>query len=165
MGSGRAILTGFSAAGCNLVTYIGADGQFAPRELIRFFPAIDNSDIVVAFRSSRCDYSAYRLFNSFVYLYLIYILFSLKIKDINWVHLYKREAIKGIKINSSGVFMLGEMLIKAKEKGFKIAEVETSYFPRRAGKAKCSKPAVALKAFSEIFRLWFRMKLGIDRNE
>lgn len=164
-GSGRAILTGFSRASCHLVTYIGADGQFNPEEIRLFFPLIDNVDIIVAYRSSRADYSFYRLFNSFLYQCLIRILFGLNVRDINWVHMYRREVVETISADSNGVFMLGEMLIKAKQNGFRIAEVRTSYYPRRAGKAKCGNPYVAIKAFFEIIKLWLRCAFTVNYNE
>jgi glycosyltransferase involved in cell wall biosynthesis len=158
MGPGKALLTGFSCASCHLVTYISADGQFDPQEIKRFFPIIDDVDIVVAYRTNRCDYSLYRLFNSFIYLNLIRLLFGLKVKDVNWVHLYRKEVIEQIKVNSTGVFMLGESLIRAKGAGFKIAEIPTSYYPRRMGKAKGAHPQAAIKAFLEMIKLWRQLK-------
>ncbi|MBM3252142.1 MAG: glycosyltransferase family 2 protein [Candidatus Omnitrophica bacterium] len=165
MGSGRAVLTGFFNASCHFVTYIGADGQFNPQEIKLFFPLMDDVDIIVAYRSSRSGYSIYRLFNSFVYLYLIRLLFGLNVRDINWVHIYRKEVVENIKVNSNGVFMLGEILIKANRKKFKIGEVRTSYYPRLAGKAKCSNPKVAIKAIFEIINLWLALKFGIKNNE
>lgn len=164
MGPGMALLTGYQNCEKDYLTYIPADGQFSPAELIGMLKAGKDAEIVVSYRSSRQDYSFYRLMNSFVYLALNRILFGLNFKDINWVHLYDRRIFEKIKVKSHGVFLLGEILAKAKHVGFRIRQIPTAYYPRKCGKAKGGSPKAVLTALKEMFSLWWHMTIIKDER-
>lgn len=163
VGSGEAIYTGIKNSCKELVMYIPADGQFEVSEIPLFIKAAENADIVLGTRSSREDYSLFRKINSKLYLFLARILFGLKYRDINWVHLWRKEIFDRFKISSKGVAFLLEIVVKAKKSTYKIAEVFSVYRPRIAGKAKGSKLKSVFRALKEIICLYFKERLAIKK--
>ena len=159
LGQGTALATGYAQCRKDYVTYVPADGQVNPAELINILKAAEDADIIITFRSNRFDYSFFRLINSFVYIALNQILFGLKYRDINWVHMYNRRIFEKVKIRSTGVFILGEILAKAKRIGFTIKEIPSTYYPRKNGRAKGGRPKSVFTAIKEMFRLWWRMEI------
>ncbi len=164
MGQGTALSTGYSQCRKDYVTYMPADGQVEPNELVNMLKATENADIVITYRSNRSDYSLFRLINSFVYLALNRLLFGLKYRDVNWVHMYNREIFKKIKVGSTGVFFLGEILAKAKRLGFTIKEIPSTCYPRKSGMAKGGRPVSVFIAVKEMLWLWWRMKILKERT-
>jgi len=159
MGQGTALSTGYAQCRKDYVTYMPADGQVNPGELVGMLKDTEDADIVITFRSSRADYSLFRLISSFTYTVLNRILFGLKYKDINWVHMYDRRIFEKIKIGSTGVFFLGEILAKAQRLGYTIKEIPSNYYQRKSGKAKGGKPRSVFTAVKEMFSLWWKMKI------
>ena len=80
----------------------------------------------------------------------------MKLKDYNWIHLYNRKifANKSITIESNGIFMLAEILIKAHRKGFTFFEFEVQQTQRLTGIATSAKPSAMFKTFSEVLLFW-----------
>lgn len=158
-GFGGAVLTGLGEARHQLITYNSADGQFDIGELDRLLQAMDGSEVVLGYRTSRSDYSPYRKMNSMAYMVLLRLLFGLKFRDVNWIHLYRREIFDRVKVTSTGVFFCAEVVIKAARAGMKIAEVETSYYPRVGGVARGGKLPVVAKTFADLLRTWRRLRV------
>lgn len=158
-GFGGAVLTGLSEASHQLITYNSADSQFDIGELDRLLQAMNGSDIVLGYRTQRSDYSPYRKLNSMAYMILLRWLFGLRFKDVNWIHLYRREVFDRVKVTSTGVFFCAEVVIKAVRAGMKIAEVETSYYPRVGGRARGGRIPVVAKTFADMLRLWRRLRV------
>lgn len=159
LGQGTALITGYAQCRKDYVTYMPADGQVNPEELISMLEAAEGTDIVITFRSNRFDYSFFRLVNSLAYIALNQILFGLNYKDINWVHMYNRRIFEKVRVRSKGVFMLGEILVKAKRAGFTIKEIPSTYYPRKSGKAKGGRPKSVFTAIKEMFRLWWKIEI------
>jgi glycosyltransferase involved in cell wall biosynthesis len=157
-GSGGAILTGVRAARCELVMYVPADGQFKIEEIADFVRAVDGHDIVIGARIKRSDYSAFRRLSSRVFLWLVRLLFGTRLRDVNWVHLWRRRIFDVVTPRSRGVFMLEEILVRATRAGFTIQEIDSFYIPRIAGKAKGSHPATILRTIVDMLR--FRLDGG-----
>jgi glycosyltransferase involved in cell wall biosynthesis len=153
-GSGGAIMTGIRAARCELVMYVPADGQFKIDEIADFVRAVDGHDIVIGARIKRSDYSAFRLLSSKVFLVLVRLLFQTKLRDVNWVHLWRRKIFDVVAPRSRGVFMLEEILVRSTRAGFTIREIDSFYIPRIAGKAKGSHPATILRTIVDMMRFW-----------
>ncbi len=112
---------------------------------------------MVSFRKEKVGYSLQKKINSWVYHFLVSYLFSMNLKDYNWIHMYNRRIFnnKDVFIEHNGIFMLAEVLIKAKKKGFTFYEFEVVQIERLTGIATASKLSAIVKTIFEIisFRL------------
>ena len=154
-GSGAAILTGIAHARCDLVTYIPADGQFHLPEIADFLRAMEGHDIVIGARIKRSDYSRFRLLSSRVFILLVNRLFHQSFQDVNWVHMWRRAVFDQVTPRSRGVFLLEEILVRARRAGFRVAEIQSFYIPRRSGRAKGGDPRTILRTIVEMLRFWW----------
>jgi glycosyltransferase involved in cell wall biosynthesis len=159
-GSGGAILTGVEQARCELVMYVPADGQFKIDEIGDFVRAMDGGDIVIGARMKRTDYSWFRLLSSKVFLLLVNFLFRHDLRDVNWVHMWKKKVFDTVRPHSRGVFMLEEILVRARRAGFVVKEIDSLYIPRTAGKAKGSHPATILRTILDMAVFWREWRKG-----
>jgi len=164
LGSGAAIKTGVAHAACEYVIYVPADDQFNIREVDGFLSLTDRADIVIGVRLERSDYSWFRLLSSRVFIALANFLFGFRYKDVNWVHLWRREAFQKIRPRSKGVFMLEEILVRADRLGYKVAEIDSGYRPRIAGRPKGCSIRSILTAIYEMGQLWLEMHLHRRRR-
>ncbi|MCL5256396.1 MAG: glycosyltransferase family 2 protein [Chloroflexi bacterium] len=158
-GFGGAVLTGIAAARKELITYNSADSQFDIKELGRLLSAADNADVVLGYRSSRSDYSLYRRMNSAIFMRLMRLLFGVPFRDINWVHLYRRDIFSRVHVRSRGIFFCGEIVVRACRSGYRFAEVETSYHPRAGGKARGGRVGAVAKTFLDMMRTWWQIRV------
>lgn len=156
-GYGAALRTGFLSAKKELVFYTDGDNQFDIKELPRLIELKDKYDIVSGYRLRRQD-SFSRKLNAALYNFALFILFGLRIRDVDCAFkLYKRELFDKIEIISNGALVDAEILIKAKRLGYKIGQCGVSHFPRAAGKQTGANIKVILRAFKEIIKL--RLKI------
>ncbi|HPQ68251.1 MAG TPA: glycosyltransferase family 2 protein [bacterium] len=158
-GSGQAIRTGLAAATMDLTIFVPADGQFDPKEIVRFAQAAAGYDIVLGYRSHRDSYSIWRKMQSSVYLHLVNFLFGQRFRDVNWVQMWRTQTAGRIELQSSGVFMQQELISRAQRRGMKITEVPSSFLSRTAGLAKGSSSSTIRQTIREM--LIFRF--GRDR--
>lgn len=156
-GFGNAVKHGFNLARKDLLIYVPSDNQFDVSEIASLVPAIDYSDIVLAYRDNRLQDTVYRRILSRGFKLLIHIIFDIEFCDVNWIHLYKREIFDKIKISSNGVFFCGEIVVKAKRAGYKFSEIKTSFYKRKAGATKNFKFKVVLQTFIDMLRVKFNL--------
>lgn len=150
-GIGEAWKTLYRKAKKDLIFTLPADGQIKANELKKFFPLINQYDIIVGVRKKRNDSMPRRLFSG-IYNFLLRWLFKLKVKDINSIKLYKKEILSKCRPRIGSAFGEAEILIKAQKKGFKVGEVEINHFPRQFGRQTGANPKVVWRAFSDLFR-------------
>lgn len=156
---GGALKEGFKRASKELVLYIDADLAF---DLTEIKKAIDiltekNADFVSAYRINRGVDGLRRSIYSYFYNKMVNFIFKLELKDVNFAFkLFKREVLGEITLESEGSFISAELLIKAKLKGFKIAQLPVKYFSRTGGRSMLSSPAVIAKILFELNVFYFR---------
>jgi len=156
LGPGSGVFTGIRESRGEFVIFIPADLALDIDELHKYIAASHDCDIVVGIRSDRRDYSLFRKFVSLVNITLIKLLFGMKERQFNYIHMYRREMLEQIHIESRGVFLTAEIMIKARDLGYRLREVDITYVPRTAGKATCGSPAVIERAVRDLFRLWWK---------
>ncbi len=160
-GIGISLKDGFFNAKYDLIFDLPADGQQDPKELKSFLPLIKEADIVAGWRKKREDpfkrILGARLYNSF-----LCFLFGIKIRDIDWVKLYRKSVFDRIKIESNSSFVIAEIIIKAHKKGCVIKEVPVGHKPRMCGKASGYKLSIVSKQLFDLFKTW--MKLTFEKN-
>ena len=162
MGFGGAIRRGIELSTMPNILCIPADNPLDEVTLDELLKEIHNADVIVGYRSKRLGYSRFMLFNSYCYHWLISNLFKLKLKDYNWVHMYKKYIFDQgkVSIQYDGIFMLAEVLIKASYSGFKIKEVKIDQKQRITGVASASKLINILRTGADVFRFYIQLKLS-----
>jgi len=157
-GYGAALQSGFSAATKELVFYTDGDGQFDISEMPPLLDLMDGCDIVSCYRLDRRD-SAIRKLNAWCWGRLVCFLFKMKIRDIDCAFkLYKRRIFENITMSSTGALIDTEILAKASASGYRIVQQGVHHYPRQAGVQTGAKPAVILRAFRELFRLYKQIR-------
>lgn len=153
-GYGETMLVGIRKARKEFVCYMPADGQFLVGDMRNCFYRMLDSDLIFGYRGRRSDYTIYRLILSYGYLFLLRILFGMKYRDVNWLNIWRTKLVQGINISSRSVFILAEIGIRFKRKGFRIAQAPSFYRIRRGGKVKNAKPSVALRTFIDVVKFF-----------
>jgi glycosyltransferase involved in cell wall biosynthesis len=155
-GGGHAIYTGIQNAKGTLITFFPADLAMDINQFYKYLDASENNDVIVGIRSDRRDYSFFRKLVSFINITLIRVLFGMKQRQYNYIHLYHSKIFNDFEIESRGIFITAEIMIKARDNGYSIAEVDIDYIPRQHGKASNGKLSVIFKTFAEIIKYWFK---------
>ena len=125
--------------------------------------AADKPDVVVGFRIKRAD-PFVRLAYARSYRLALRIFFGLKVRDPDCAcKLFRRAALDGIRVESEGGFLSGELLVKLLQRKRTIAEVGVAHYPRVAGKQTGANPKVVLRAVRDFWRLRLRLSIGRAR--
>jgi len=160
-GYGAAFKSGFYNASLPWITFIDADGQFDFAEINHFLEAQKNTnaDLVIGYYLDR-KVSRLRKLNSLVWQTIVFMLFGLKVRDIDCgFKLVSKRVLDTIpRLESErGAFISSEFLIKAKKAGFKIVEIGVTHYPRKQGEATGAKLNVIVKSFIDLFKLWWKL--------
>jgi glycosyltransferase involved in cell wall biosynthesis len=159
LGPGSAILTGIRNSTKDVICFHAADQQLDFNQVAGFIPLLDEHDLVIGSRSGRPGYTTMRMLASHTYITLAHTLFGLReYDDFNFLYLYRREIFDGMPIESDGVFMCTEVLVRALDRGAKIAKVEAECKPRKVGVSSCFKAPVIQKTFGEMLGFWWRRR-------
>jgi len=162
-GYGAALKSGLYQAQYSWIIFTDADGQFDFREVHNFFEVQEKTgaDLVIGYYLKR-RVSLFRILASkYLWELPVFLLFRLRVRDIDCgFKLIKKEVIEKIpKLEAErGPFITTELLVKAKQSGFKIAEVGVHHYPRQAGQATGASLKVIISGFSDLIRLQRKLK-------
>jgi len=158
-GFGSAVRTGIQLAKQQYLLCVPADSPLSNDMYTAFAACCHQADIIVGYRVKRVGYSPRMQLNSWVYHHLISKMFGMQLRDYNWVHLYNRKIFDPGKviIESNGIFMLAEVLIKAKLNGFTFHEIEVEQRERLTGIATAAKLSSIVKTIVEM--TFFRLRI------
>ena len=171
LGYGAALRTGFGAARHDLIAFTDGDRQFRVADIGRLTARFTQggADVVVGYRIKRADplvrtlyAKAYRLANR--------IFFGLRVTDVDCAcKLFRRDALRGINVESGGAFFSAELLIKLRASGRSVVEVGVPHYPRTAGSPTGAKPQVVFRAMRDFWRLrlrlWAAPRRALTRGE
>lgn len=159
LGQGISFLIGLKEAKGDIVMQNGADRPFDIVDLKIILPLFPNNDIVVVERTNRFAYPFWRKLTSWGNNLLRLLFFGSQFSDLNFVQIYKREVTKDIKVLSrSAAFTTQELVLRAKQKGYKITEVRLPYHKRVGGEAHHGKKRDILWAFIDMINFWLEYK-------
>jgi glycosyltransferase involved in cell wall biosynthesis len=159
-GYGGAVKRGLEEARYDWIFFTDGDRQFRLDELPSFASAAATGipDMVLGFRKKRND-PPHRLLNAKLYGTMIKTLFRLKVRDIDCAYkLLHRRVRDAVKLESDGALVSAELLVKARNCGFKWAQIGVNHYPREVGEQTGANPKVVLRMFSELFRNYKQMK-------
>jgi hypothetical protein len=127
--------------------------------------ASPGADIVVGLRSDRSDYTLLRKIVSWTNIRLIQLLFGMREQQFQYISMYRRSALQAIEIEYwRSAFFLAEILIKARQHGCRLVQVEIRYAPRLKGKPSGAKLLLLLKTVRDMLHFWLRwLWSGPDR--
>src|ERR1039457_5019147 len=132
-GYGAALRTGLTKAGCDLVFFTDADGQFSFDEIGDFLNAIDSVDMVIGYRVDRQD-PWFRKVNSRIGNWIARRQFGVRARDINCAYkLLRRAALQQLPLVSNGAMINTELLAHAAREGWIFHELPVNHFPRTHG--------------------------------
>jgi glycosyltransferase involved in cell wall biosynthesis len=158
-GPGSGIKTGILNSSKELILFHAADRQLDFSEVASYIPMLDDYDLLIGERKDRPGYTVARKIVSWISITLVKILFGLKYKDYNFLYLYRRSVFEGMKIESGGIFLVTEILVKAIDKSCKVREISVGCYPRKFGNATCGRPSIIIKTFLELVRFWVKFRV------
>ena len=160
-GIGSAIKAGISFSTKEYIVFIPVDSPLTSEQLNVFIQNLDKADILVSYRVRREGYSPRMKINSALFHFLISFLFKMDLKDYTWIHLYKRSIFteQGITIDYKGIFMLPEVLIKAKHKGLSFHEFPLVMAKRENGSATAASYKAAIRTFCDTFAFYYNFSI------
>ena len=147
--------TGIQAAKNDIILYIEGDEQQPLKDQYDLFNKIKNADLVLGTRTDRSDYTFFRKCLSYGYLFLIFIFFGLRYKDVGWSQAYRRKIFDKIEMKSVTPFFDTEVIIKALRNGFRVTEARSYYRSRKTGFTSLGNIRTAIKMFVEMMKMRF----------
>jgi glycosyltransferase involved in cell wall biosynthesis len=163
-GYGAALKSGLYAAKYPWIAFTDADGQFDFQEITTLISTQKKTkaDLVIGYYLGR-KVPFYRIWGSKVWQLAVFILFGLKVRDIDCgFKLINKKVVDTIPelMAERGPFITSELLINAKKSGFKITEVGVHHFERQGGEATGAKLNVILSGLKDLVLLWFKLNFG-----
>lgn len=140
IGYGNGVIKGLEIAQGSILGFMVSDGQIKPEDLINVYQKLkkNNLDFCKGFRINRYSGSV-RTVISKIYNFLIRLMFSCSIKDINGgPKIFTRNFYETIKPQSRDFFIDAEILIKAKQNNFSVIEVPVVSLARKRGRSAVS---------------------------
>lgn len=157
LGYGATLKDGFANARYAYVMYTDGDGQYDVSGFAPFLKLLPEADVLSGY-AARKAVNFLRKVQSSVFNFLVNTLFFVNLKDANCsMKIYKQGVLKAISIKSDSAFIDAEMLIKAKRKGFKIAQFPVIHHERKNGIASGSKFSVIAATIKDMIKF----RLGI----
>jgi hypothetical protein len=139
-----------------------------PDDWAPFGAALHRADVLVGCRRRRLGYSRLMRLNSRVYPRLVQFLFGLRLRDVNWISVYRRDLLAGIEITQRGIPMLVEILVRLRDRGATFAEVDCDMQARTVGTPSAARFKVMRRTLLGLlaFRLGYRRrpKPSVDRE-
>ena len=160
MGFGAAIRTGIQNSINEYILCVPSDSPLDEENFLSFEENLGKADLLISYRRKRLGYTWWMHINSIIYQQLISKLFDMKLKDYNWIHLYHRKIFFDgkIQIEYNGIFMLAEVLIKARNKSYTFIEFPVNQTQRITGDASASKLKNIIKTIKDVFHYYFSNK-------
>ena len=137
-GYGAALRTGFEAARFERVAFTDADCQFELTDLALLLPLADRCPVAVGYRLDRKDPWQRRFF-SWGYNVLVRFLLGTGVRDVDCaLKVFSRAALANLLPRTSGFFVNSEMLTRARQLGYEVAQAGVRHRPRLRGASKVS---------------------------
>lgn len=158
MGIGYSLQDGIRASSRNAVTWLPADGENDPNELLRYLPLIEHVDIVIPFVINKKVRPLTRRVLSAIYLTIINTTFGTRFNYTNGNIIYRKGVFDVVRPRSNGFLVHAECLVRAIRSGFTFAEVPVTLKKRCEGDSK----ALLLNSFFSVCREFVGLFFNIN---
>lgn len=152
LGIGKTLTDGYALAVNENVCAVPGDGQFDLDELLPF-SVIPDDYIISFFRRKKSYYSFFRQILTRINKLINYYFLGIKMRDVNWVKVYKNDKLKKITTVLTSSLVESEICAKMMINRHHLVEVESVYHPRRSGESKGSSMKIIFQAMADIFKL------------
>lgn len=153
-GIGGAFRTGIGGATGEYILLWPADMAAEPADLAPYVSSFGRADVIVGVRKARLGYNPLMQFNAWLYPKLVSTLFGLRLRDINWIHAYRRSLLNRITLTQRGIPMLVEALVRLRDLGATFIEIDVEMKPRLGGVAAASRLKVMWRTLTQLFSFW-----------
>jgi glycosyltransferase involved in cell wall biosynthesis len=142
----------------DVALFLPADLQIHPSSLPRFLAASADADVVASRRVARAD-NAVRRFLSWANNRVERLLMAVDVHDAHSSMLVNRRVLDEIVpvIRSTSAVIPAELLVRAKQAGLRIVEVDIDHYPRATGRQTGVKPSEILRVQMDMLRLRRRL--------
>jgi glycosyltransferase involved in cell wall biosynthesis len=152
-GYGAAMQTGIAASQYEIICMIDGDNEYDVFDLKKMLAVKDFYMLVIAFRYKKL-YSTKRMFISFVYNWVLRLVFKSPFRDISTgIRLINRTVVNEIELTSNSPFIGAELTLKSMLRGFPVGEVGIQTFPRDFGQGSATSFKNIMGTISDIWRI------------
>jgi cellulose synthase/poly-beta-1,6-N-acetylglucosamine synthase-like glycosyltransferase len=153
-GYGAALRTGFEAARYEFVAFTDADCQFDLADLGTLASLATVYPIAAGFRVDRKDTWRRRFF-SWAYNQLARAFLGTRVRDVDCaLKVFRQDVLAQLLPESHGFFVNSEMMTRARQLGFRVAEHPVTHRPRAKGESKVSLSEIPRTA-ARLLRFWW----------
>jgi glycosyltransferase involved in cell wall biosynthesis len=153
-GIGGAFRTGTAHATGEYLILWPADMPAEPADLAPYIEQFGRADVIVGVRRARLGYNPLMRLNAWLYPQLVGTLFGLRLRDVNWIHAYRRGLFAKITLTQRGIPMLVEALVRMRDLGATFVEVDVQMKVRLGGVASASRFQVMSHTLRGLFSFW-----------
>jgi glycosyltransferase involved in cell wall biosynthesis len=150
LGPGAGIPTGLFWSRGEWVMFLPADLACQPEEIPDFYRARRGADLVVGLRSDRRDYPLWRRGLSLFYINMLRSLTGTRVRQFNYLQLWRRSIFDHLAVSSRGVFVTAEIILQAEQAGLTVVQHPLTYRPRTGGKASGASPRAMARTLMEM---------------
>lgn len=145
---GGALTAGLESASKELVVYTDSDLPAREEDIKKALELLNGADVVTAYSLVVKDASVKRIVMSRGYNFLVRLLFRLDLHDINsGLKIYKKEALKGLKLISKSPFVDAEIFSEITKRGGRIKQYGLIFELRTKGHSSISRPGIVARTF------------------
>lgn len=155
LGYGAALQTGFKhSLEYEWICFTDGDDQYDVNGLYHLVKLFHHYDLIVTFRYTKI-YGTLRTFISFVYNFIIRMLFKSHLRDHNCgLKVIRSNVIKDMECISDSAFIGAEIIINAMVKGYPIGEVGIKTYPRTFGESSVMSTRHISTSIRDMFRVY-----------
>lgn len=153
-GIGGAFRTGTQHARGDYIILWPADMPAEPQDLAPYVEQFGQADVIVGVRRARLGYNPLMRLNAWIYPRLVRTLFDLRLRDVNWIHAYRRELFQRVTLTQRGIPMLVEALVRLRDLGANFIEVNVEMKLRVGGVASASRVRVMWRTLTGLISFW-----------
>lgn len=153
-GIGGAFRTGVQRATGEYLILWPADMPAEPADLAPYTARFGQADVIVGVRQARLGYNPLMRFNAWLYPKLVVSLFGLRLRDVNWIHAYRRLLFARITLTQRGIPMLVEALVRLRDAGATFVEVDVAMKARLGGVPSAARLRIMWRTLTGLYSFW-----------
>lgn len=153
-GIGGAFRTGTEKARGEYLILWPADMPAEPSDLAPYVDQFGRADVIVGVRRARLGYNPLMRLNAWIYPRLVRTLFDLRLRDVNWIHAYRTAMFRRVRLTQRGIPMLVEALVRMRDLGAQLVEVDVEMKARLGGVPSASRFRVMWRTLTGLLAFW-----------
>jgi hypothetical protein len=157
-GIGGAFRTGVRASRGQYVALWPVDMPCRATDLQPYIGCLGRASVIVGCRRRREGYNPLMLMNAWLYPRIVYALFDLQLRDVNWICFYDGQMLRDVRLTQSGIPMLTEILVRLRDRGATFLEADVEMTARVSGVRSAGRLRVMYKTLIGLLQLWSKWR-------